>query len=414
MRRLFALTPVMLAGILLCGCASTSRDSLAELLRDLEELQTMQSPAVAGGETAPLRGNAGPRHVVSEASAPDAPRTMDEIPAASPVQPSVTAPGAKAESSPLSELPANGSEEEVEIPDVPDPGLPELPGLEDGGLSGVLTIQPDCLVQVSVEEDPSLDGSYPVNGIGAIQLGYVGPVILYNKTEDGAAGKIAEVLRGRHFKNATVSVRILRASYDRVQVVGGVNSAGLVKIGAGDAIALTDLLLRAGGVKPGMRRPTARVVQGGLLSPMVASLPGEEHVLVDDQGMPAIPNVYLRNNDLVHVHEGWAAGGSQGTAVAGGKGEREILVLGEVKRPGIYRFSGGEPCTLLHLIFKMGGLPPYANTKSIRVMRMDEDGYEIEHRLDARSVLQEGDPRDDFELMNGDRVVVPARRISLF
>jgi protein involved in polysaccharide export with SLBB domain len=129
--------------------------------------------------------------------------------------------------------------------------------------------------------------------------------------------------------------------------------------------------------------------------------------------MPAIPEVYLRNNDLVHVHEGRAAG--TGTAVAGGgKGHREILVLGEVKRPGIYRFSGGERCTILHLIFKMGGLPPYANTKSIRIMRMDHDGYEIEHRLDARPVLKEGDPRDDFELLDGDRVVVPARRISLF
>ena len=95
-------------------------------------------------------------------------------------------------------------------------------------------------------------------------------------------------------------------------------------------------------------------------------------------------------------------------------GEKEVLALGEVKRKGIYRFSHAEPCTMMHLLFKMGGLPPYAKASAVRVIRVDADGFEQEFEVDAERILDEGNPADDFQLENGDRVIVPARRISLF
>jgi len=273
-----------------------------------------------------------------------------------------------------------------------------------------ITIQPDCLLQIRVEEDSSLDGTYPVNEIGAVQLGYIGPVILFNRTEEQAALKIAQILKNREFHHATVRVRILRASYDSIQVTGGVNRPGVIKIGAGDAISLNDALLRAGGLRPAARGAKVKIVRKGLTSAVALALPGEEYVLVAEGGEPAVPDVHLRNNDVAYVY-------SLSADVRGGDvtvGEKNILVLGEVPREGIYRFSGGEPCTIMHLIFKMGGLPPYANKKAVKILRRDDNGTEREIEIDVRDILRDGSPDADITLEHGDRVIVPERRLSLF
>ena len=301
-------------------------------------------------------------------------------------------------------------------PDAPDQpvsaGMPPRPGtgtqnVEAVAPDRVLTIQPDALIQVTVQEDPSLDGSYIVNELGAIDLGYIGPVILYNQTEQKAAEKIREVLIGRDFRQATVRVRILRASYDKIRVTGAVNRPGMIRVGAGDSISLNDALLRAGGLRPAVRGAQVRVVRDGLLSAVAASMEGDVYPLVNERGEPSVPDVSLRNNDLVTVF-------SRAQEAAVESGEKQVIVLGEVNRPGVYSFAPGEPCTMLHLLFKMGGLPQYANRRAVEIIRQDSGGREITITVDADRILRFGDPDDDVPLENGDRIRVPARRLSLF
>jgi len=133
----------------------------------------------------------------------------------------------------------------------------------------------------------------------------------------------------------------------------------------------------------------------------------EEYGLMSDDGKPAVPEVALRNNDIAYVFHRSDGG-------KGGGGAKRIVVLGEVRRPGVYTFPSGQPCTIMHLIFKMGGLPLYANKKAIKVLRKDEDGVEHEIVVDAKKILEKGDPDKDVLLKNGDRVKVPARRLHLF
>ncbi len=296
----------------------------------------------------------------------------------------------------------------LDAPDQPAGTLPALlgdAGLPGGG--GDLTIQSDCLLHITVAEDPGLDGSYPVNEIGAVQLGYIGPVILFNKTEEQAARKIEETLKRRDFRNATVKVRIQRASYDRVRIDGAVNAPGMIQIGSGDAITLNDALLRVGGLKPTLRGAKIKVVRGGVTNALVAQAQGEELELVAENGQSSIPDIRLRNNDFAYVF-------STAAPAALGGNEKEILVLGEVKRPGIYRFASDEPCTMMHLLLKMGGLPPYANMKKIAVVRRDKAGNEQAFVINGAPLMDEGRPEDDFQLESGDRIKVHARVLNLF
>lgn len=270
-----------------------------------------------------------------------------------------------------------------------------------------ITIQPGCLVQVSVKEDPELDGNYEVNTIGAITLGYIGPIILLNKNANMAAEKITEVLTRRNFRMATVSVKIARASYDRVYVGGDVNNPGEITIGAGDTISLNNALLRAGGIKASIKGAMIKIVNGGLTNAMAYVAKGTIYSLASENGDAAVPGIQLKNNDVAIVL-------STESKVATGGGEKEITVLGEVKRPGVFKFADNETCSMMHLMFKIGELPIYANKKEVKIFRKDEHGIEEEIVVDIEKIMDEGRIESDVALEHNDRVLIPRLGLRWF
>ena len=273
-----------------------------------------------------------------------------------------------------------------------------------GAPIGAVVIQPDCIVEVAVKEDPSLNGRYLVNDFAAIDFGYAGLVILSDMTGEQAAAKVKSVLEQSYLHQATVTVRVTKASYDRVTVQGEVVHPGQLKIGPGTSISLQDALLRAGGLKPQANQTLVKIVHDGMLSPFGAAADGDLYSLMTDKGDPMVPDVQIQNNDLVYVY----------TRDAQPLGERTIVVLGEVTRPGPVRFSTGEPCTLMYLLFKMGGLPRFAKADAIEIVRRDKDGAENKIVANADAILKFGRPQDDVPLENGDTVLVPTRTFSLF
>jgi protein involved in polysaccharide export with SLBB domain len=188
-------------------------------------------------------------------------------------------------------------------PDKPDtPSFPMTAleatsaGAPGGDSADQSTIQPDSVLKISVAEESGLNGSYQVNKLGAISLGYIGPVILFNMTEQEAVQKIQDILLRRgEFNSATVSVKIHRASYDQCKVLGVVNSAGSIKLGAGDFVTLNNALVRAGGIKGSASSARVRVIREGMKSPVWQSLPGEVYTFVTEDGKVRVPHVTLRN-----------------------------------------------------------------------------------------------------------------------
>lgn len=287
----------------------------------------------------------------------------------------------------------------------PVPGPKPAPAIPEGVPVGTVVIQPESIVDISVKEDPTLDGRYLVNDFSAIDFSYVGLVILHEMTAEQAAEKIRSVLESRYLRQATVTVKITKASYDRVFVDGEVLKPGMLKIGPGTQISLSDALLRAGGLRPQAVRTQLKVVPGGMLNAFRAAAEGTVYPLVDENGKPTVPGVQLQNNDLVYVYSG---------EDARPVGDRKIVVLGEVARPGPVHFMSGEPCSLMYLLFKMGGLPRFAKADAIKIVRRDERGAETEIVADAEVLLKYGRPEDDVTLENGDTVIVPYRGFSLF
>jgi protein involved in polysaccharide export with SLBB domain len=257
-----------------------------------------------------------------------------------------------------------------------------------------------------VEEDPSLNGRYSVNSQACIDFSYIGLVFLQDMTTEQAEMTLKTVLEGRYLTRATVGVRIAKASYDIVGVRGFVESPGDIKVGPGTAISVNEALRRANGVRMGKDNLRIKIVRGGLTTPFGPAAEGEIYPLMGADGRLKVPELYLRNNDLAYVFA------YESTAM--GVGGKRVLMLGEVPRRGVIDFAENEPCTLMYLLFKVGGLPRFAKATKIRIVRRDRLGRETTIVANGEALLKEGNPDDDVQLENGDRIIVPARKVSFF
>lgn len=374
------------------------------------QTNVVSEPARTGGSTViasrpppspPVRPAPEPARPIPPPPAAVPPTVLPPPPAPKVPAPAVTpapAPAPAQVPSPIFDLP--------DLPSLPFQGEPVVSNLQVEASSGV-TIQPDTVLWISVEEDPSLSAKYTVNEYSGIEFGYAGLVLLNDMSVDAAERRLRAVLEGRYLRKATVKVEIAKASYDRVGVSGAVMTPGMVKIGPGSTVTLNEALRRAGGLR--LESPSARVkvIRGGLLSSLGPIAEGEIFSLITPDGRPSIPNLSLANNDLAYVFA------QQGGPPVPGTGEKKVLLLGEVPRQGIVAFSENEPCTLLYLLFKVGDLPRFANTEAVRIVRRDPAGQEKEIKANAKKLLREGNPADDVVLENGDRVIIPERRISI-
>ncbi len=81
----------------------------------------------------------------------------------------------------------------------------------------------------------------------------------------------------------------------------------------------------------------------------------------------------------------------------------ELLLLGEVAKPGAYPAVGNE--SLLQVLTKAGGLTIFADRHNIRIVRRLREKL-TEYIVDYDAILK-GDLKQDILLRPGDRIIVP-------
>lgn len=84
---------------------------------------------------------------------------------------------------------------------------------------------------------------------------------------------------------------------------------------------------------------------------------------------------------------------------------KKILVLGEVKKPGLYQFEGGM--TAFDSIGVAGGYEKHAKLKNILVVRNGNSAHPEFHLADLYRLVHDGDRTKDLGLEPGDIVYVP-------
>lgn len=83
---------------------------------------------------------------------------------------------------------------------------------------------------------------------------------------------------------------------------------------------------------------------------------------------------------------------------------RRVYLVGQVGHPGAVALTGHE--TVLQVLAESGGPNPFGKSDKIYILRKSGDHEEKLH-FDYKKALKGADPKSDFELVNGDVIVVP-------
>lgn len=113
-----------------------------------------------------------------------------------------------------------------------------------------------------------------------------------------------------------------------------------------------------------------------------------------------------------------SATGSGPSASAGAGGVRgklnRVIVVGQVKSPGIQEIPPDEKFTVSLAIVRAGGFSSFAQDRKVQVVRRGEEGLVEKIEVDVRSILLEGKLDNDFELKPDDLIIVPEKLIRGF
>jgi polysaccharide export outer membrane protein len=85
----------------------------------------------------------------------------------------------------------------------------------------------------------------------------------------------------------------------------------------------------------------------------------------------------------------------------------QIVVLGEVKKPGVYPLAFGESLTLLQAIANAGGFTDLASPDRVRIVRRNPDGTQTTLKIRVADLLGGKGRQSDLPLEPNDVIMVP-------
>jgi polysaccharide export outer membrane protein len=90
----------------------------------------------------------------------------------------------------------------------------------------------------------------------------------------------------------------------------------------------------------------------------------------------------------------------------------KIYLSGLVRTPGAQEIYNGDKVTLSAMILKAGGFAQFADSRKVKVVRKNRNGEAQSFIVDMKAVLDQGKMDQDFEMRDGDYVIVPQRLLN--
>ncbi len=202
---------------------------------------------------------------------------------------------------------------------------------------------------------------------------------------------------------------------DLAEVLRQPGSDANARLLAGDVVfvpEIREVLVLGAVARPGSYVPPtgARVLDVLALAGGVRAEAGVSSVLVTRRGPDGASAVYpLDYGELVASPEK-----AVNLPVAGGdvvyvpEGRRHVLVLGQVRNPGLYSLPVGGPVRLLDVLAMAGGPTPRATLQSVGILR--SEGEREQARAGQGARLFQGPAEQNPEVKPGDVVYVPETR----
>lgn len=238
-------------------------------------------------------------------------------------------------------------------------------------------------LEFSVFGHDDLKRSIEVRSDGKANIPMLGDLPVAGKTTDELDEEVTTILGRDYIVDPQVSIELKESAKDWVTIMGEVRTPGRYPLKRD--MKLIDLMASAGGITKdaGSRITVARHnPQGGDVQTLAVE---RDHLLGDVTGQS---NIVLQRNDVVTV---------------GGKDY--YYIRGEVARPGPYFLESGT--TVLKAISVASGLTPFANRRSVSILRSGKDGVQEKIAVNLKQIEDGKTP--DIPLKPEDTIIVPRR-----
>ena len=181
------------------------------------------------------------------------------------------------------------------------------------------------------------------------------------------------------------TIIVPRNTMNQVTLLGNVSSPGNYPMSIGTGMTLFSLLIQAGGPKESADLTKISVIRKNEGTSIInfydAFFKGDTK-----------NDVPLKSGDIVMVPIG----------------QKSVIVVGEVEKPGIFPILK-QPVTVLEMVTQAGYLSEKGKLSGIHVIRTGENGKPEVKSINLNAVVKSGKLAKDIEVLPGDIIYVPKR-----
>lgn len=245
-------------------------------------------------------------------------------------------------------------------------------------------VGPKDLLEISVFGLDELNKTVRVTEDGKITLPLLGEVEVEGLTKAELEVKLKQLLEEKWLHDPQVTIFIQEHQSKRVSVLGAVGSPGPYELLGRQT--LLQIISQAGGLtqEAGNEIIVMRQLPDGTSTSLKISI--DDLILKGD----ATLNIPLQPDDTVIIPIDRTV---------------YIYVFGQVRSPGALEVRKSNIPTLIQAIAQAGGFSERASKGRVLIRRMDENGEEIEIKVNVRNILK--GKRKDIQLKENDTVYVP-------
>ena len=245
-------------------------------------------------------------------------------------------------------------------------------------------IGPKDLLDISVFNIDELNRIVRVSEEGKITLPLLGEVDVEGLTKGELEKKISQLLEEKYLQNPQVTVFIREYQSKRVLVLGAVRNPGPYEFLGHQT--LLQIISQAGGLTNDAGKEIVIIRQLDESNSKSLKISIEDLFLKSDARL----NIPLQPNDIVNIPIDKIV---------------HVYIFGQVKNPGALEVRRSNIPTILQAIAQAGGFSERASKKGILIKRKDENGKEVEIKVNVKDILK--GKKKDIQLKENDVVYVP-------
>lgn len=266
-------------------------------------------------------------------------------------------------------------------------------------------------LEIKVFNVPEYSSTQQVMADGSVNLPVIGKVAVAGLTLETAEAAIARLYQPE-LRYPKITLILVRPRPLQITLSGEVNTPGSYTIEGNQVPTLMQVIQSSGGLTYAADLRQVQIRR--------ASLSGSTQLITVNlwellQNGDARQNIPLRDGDAILIPAAEAIDLTESAQMAnsnliGTPAALDVGVIGEVFRPGIYRFTGSEfknTFTVSQAIREAGGIKPSADIREIQIRRLTRSGETRTINVDFWQLFQAGDLTQDLILQQGDTISIP-------